>query len=74
MPRFSRITKMLITRTVETDNLDDALFAFQNAIGITCGGIASQVFSDGWDEEWPKAAETRRREMLNYYIVRERGY
>jgi len=45
VPRFSQITKKLITEAVTTDNLTDALFRFQNAIGIDSGDVAGVVFN-----------------------------
>lgn len=73
MPRFSRITEKLITEAVKTDDLNDALYRFQNAIGIDSGDIAGVVFSGGWDDEWPLATIERRREMMDHYISVERS-
>lgn len=74
MPRFSQITKKLITEAVTTDNLTDALFRFQNAIGIDSGDVAGVVFnSRDWDHEWPLATVERRREMMSHYISVERS-
>jgi hypothetical protein len=71
MARISRITKKLITATVSNDDLNDALFDFQNAIGIKSGDVAGQVFSGGWNEEWKGASLERRREMMSHYIAVE---
>jgi hypothetical protein len=73
MPRFSQITKKLITEAVTTDDLNDALFRFQNAIGIDSGDIAGVVFTGVWDDEWPLATIKRRREMMDHYISVERS-
>lgn len=69
-----RITDELIASTVATDDLDDALFAFQSHIGIDAGDVASIVFCGEWEEEWPNASHSRRREMLDHYINTERLY
>lgn len=73
MAHFSRITKKLIRQAVATDDLTDALYAFQSAIGITCGDVAGRVFAFGMDEEWPGASQARRFEMMDIYIAAERG-
>ncbi|NTB05953.1 hypothetical protein [Agrobacterium tumefaciens] len=73
MARFSRITKKLISQAVATDDLGDALYSFQNAIGISCGGVADRVFASGMGHEWPGASQARRSEMMDIYIAAERG-
>jgi len=40
-----RITKELISATVVNDDLNEALFAFQQAFGVDDGGVAAAVFS-----------------------------
>lgn len=72
MARFSKITKSLLAEVVAMDDLDDALFRFQTAIGIDDGGVAALVFSGSWDDEWPSANAERRHEMLAHYIGTER--
>jgi len=69
-----RITKELISATVVNDDLNEALFAFQQAIGVDDGGVAAAVFSQGWDEEWPGASEARRRAMMDHYVSLECFY
>lgn len=64
----TRITEELIRAAVANDDLTDALFTFQNAIGVDDGGVAAVVFSGGLDEEWPNATTARRLEMMNRYI------
>ena len=73
MARLSRITQKLVKATVATDDLTDALFTFQNAVGISAGDVAGRVFAFGWDEEWPSASPERRREMMRHYIAAERN-
>lgn len=73
MPRFSQITEKLITEAVTTDDLNDALYRFQNAIGIDSGDIAGVVFTGAWDDEWPLTTIERRREMMDHYISVERS-
>lgn len=70
----SRITEELIGAAVANDDLNDALFAFQQAIGVDDGGIAAAVFSLGWDEEWPGASAGRRRAMMDHYVSLECFY
>jgi hypothetical protein len=72
MARFSRITKKMITRAVSNNDLNDALFDFQCAIGIDDGGVAGIVFSGGWDVEWSAADHPRRRTMMDHYIKSEK--
>jgi len=73
MARFSKITKVLLAEVVAIDDLNDALFRFQTAIGIDDGGVASIVFSGGWDDEWPSATAERRQQMMDHYIGAERA-
>lgn len=70
----NRITDELISATVANDDLTDALFSFQQAIGVDDGGVAAAVFSGGWDEEWPGANAVRRREMMDRYVSLECFY
>lgn len=70
----SRITEQLIRAAVATDDLTDALFTFQQAIGVDDGGVAAAVFSGGWDEEWLCATEARRLEMMRRYVSLECFY
>lgn len=72
MPRFSRITKKLIATAVSTDDLNNALYDFQCAIGIHDGDVAGVVFAGPREEEWPTATPERRREMMKHYIDVER--
>lgn len=72
MARFSKITKALLAEVVAVDDVNDALFRFQTAIGIDDGGIAGVVFSGGWDDEWSSASAERRHEMMAHYIGTER--
>lgn len=72
MARFSKITKALLAEVVAIDDLNDALFRFQTAIGIDDGGVAGVVFSGTWDDEWPTASAERRHEMMAHYIGTER--
>jgi hypothetical protein len=74
MARISDITEELINAAVANDDLTDALYNFQNAIGIDAGDVAGLVFGFGWDDEWPDATPTRRREMMDRYVDRERQY
>jgi hypothetical protein len=67
----NRITDELINAAVATDDLTDALFAFQQAIGVDDGGVAAVAFSAGQDAEWPSAPEARRREIMEHYITLE---
>lgn len=72
---FMLITDKLLTRTIAENDLNDALFMFQNAVGIDSGDVAGLVFSGrGWDTEWPLASPDRRIEMMNHYIDVERIY
>ena len=71
---FERITEALIEETAANDDLNDALFAFQNHIGIESGDVASIVFCGDWEREWPTASHTRRRQMMDHYIGVERSY
>lgn len=71
---FHRITEELVSNTAATDDLNDALFAFQNHIGINAGDVAGIVFGGGWEEEWPTATLSRRREMMDHYTAIERHY
>lgn len=71
---FHRITEDLIAKTVAMDDLNDALFEFQNHIGINDGGVASTVFCGDWENEWSTATQSRRREMMDHYIAVERNY
>lgn len=71
---FDRITDALIKDTIANDDLNDALFAFQNHIGIESGDVASIVFCGHWEDEWPTASHARRREMMDHYIEVERSY
>jgi hypothetical protein len=73
MARLSRITQKLVRTAVSTDDLTDALFAFQNAVGISAGDVAGRVFAFGWDDEWPAASPERRHEMMEHYIGAERS-
>lgn len=68
MARFSEITKGLLSEVVAIDDLNDALFLFQTAIGIDDGGVAGVVFSGGWDDEWHSATAARRHEMMAHYV------
>jgi hypothetical protein len=70
----SRINEELLSAAVANDDLNDALFAFQQAIGVDDGGVAAAVFSGGWDEEWPFANAVRRREMMDRYVSLECFY
>lgn len=73
MARFSLITKKLVAAAVATDDLNDALYQFQNAIGIDSGDVAGVVFSGGWDDEWTTASLARRHEMMTHYVATERA-
>jgi hypothetical protein len=70
----SRITEELIGDAVANDDLNDALFDFQRAIGVDDGGVAAAVFSRGWDKEWPAASAERRRAMMDHYVGLECFY
>lgn len=70
----SRITEELIGAAVANDDLNDALFDFQRAIGVDDGGVAAAVFARGWDEEWPAASAGRRRAMMDHYVSLECFY
>lgn len=70
----NRITEELIGAAVATDDLNDALFTFQNAIGVDDGGVAAAVFSGGLEEEWPGATAARRLEMMKRYVSLECFY
>lgn len=74
MASISDITEDLINTAIANDDLDDALFDFQKAIGVDSGDVAARVFACGWDEEWPGATAVRRREMMDHYIELERLY
>ena len=74
MASINDITEELINTAVATDDLNNALFDFQNAIGVDAGDVAARVFSCGWDDEWPGATAARRREMMDHYIELERLY
>lgn len=74
MGTFDQIPEQLVEDTIAKDDLNDALFDFQNAIGIDDGGVAGVVFSGGWDDEWPTATQERRREMMAHYIGVERSF
>lgn len=74
MAAFDQITEQLIEDTIAKDDLNDALFDFQNAIGIDDGGVAGVVFSGSWGDEWPTATPARRREMMAHYIDVERSF
>jgi len=74
MASISDITEELINTAVATDDLTDALFNLQRAIGVDAGDVAARVFGFGWDEEWPGATTDRRREMMDHYIELERLY
>ena len=74
MASISDITEELINTAVATDDLTDALFNFQRAIGVDAGDVAARVFGFWWDEEWPGATAARRREMVDYYVELERLY
>lgn len=56
------------------DDVNEALFKFQNAVGIDDGGIAGVVFSGGLDDEWPTASIQRRHEIMSRYIEVERSF
>ena len=70
----SRITEELIRAAIANDDLNDALFTFQQTIGVDDGGVAAVVFSGGWDDEWPSANAARRLEMMNRYVGLECFY
>lgn len=74
MASISDITEELINTAVATDDLTDALFDFQKAIGVDAGDVAARAFGFGWDEEWPGATAARRGEMMDHYIGLERLY
>jgi len=74
MASISDITEDLIKAAVGNDDLNDALFDFQKAIGVDSGDVAARVFACGWDDEWPGATAIRRREMMDHYIELERFY
>lgn len=74
MTNVSAITEDLINTAVATDDLTDALFNFQTAIGQDDGGVAALVFSGDWATEWPTASPARRREMMDRYVELERHY
>ena len=69
------IADKLLAQTIAEDNLNDASFMFQSAIGIDSGDVAGLVFSGrDWDSEWPLASPNRRIEMMSHYIDVERTY
>jgi len=72
MASISDITEDLINTAVGNDDLNEALFDFQKAIGVDSGDVAARVFAFGWDDEWPDATAVRRREMMDHYIELER--
>lgn len=74
MASICDITEDLISKMVATDDLTEALFDFQGAIGVDSGDVAARVFGFGWAEEWPGSTAGRRREMLDRYIEQERHY
>ncbi len=68
---IGEFTVELLSKAVATSDLNEALFALQNAVGIDCGGIAGMVFGSAWSSEWPGASPERRLEMMKYYASRE---
>jgi hypothetical protein len=74
MTDLSNISDSLIAKVVTIDDVDEALFEFQTAVGIDDGGIAGVVFSGGWDAEWRTASTERRSSMMAHYINVERSF
>ncbi len=64
----------LLVNALETNDLNDALFPVQCALGITEGDVAAQHFS-GFEPDaetvWKAAAPMARRDMLAAYLRTE---
>jgi hypothetical protein len=66
----------LLQTALQAQTLDDAVRPIQDALGITDGGVAGNVFSglpEGVDS-WPTLSEDERRRWLGEWLRAEAMY
>ena len=68
---LNKITAADIARSVQTDDLDDAVRLLQDIAGIDDGGVAAHCFS-GFD--WQSASRAEREEQLRDWLRTETSY
>jgi len=68
---LNKITAADIARSVQTDDLDDAVRLLQDIAGIDDGGVAAHCFS-GFD--WQSASHAEREEQIHDWLRTETSY